>query len=193
MDCKLAGLALPLMLLAACGSPEPETTTAAVPPAASSAEPAPLPAGFPPEPGQPNALPADQVYTASAPADPRSAEGAAEVVRTYFDLIEQKKFDEARMLVGPKPPELKLFIRKMAFYPLYRARVGKPGRMEGAAGSSYVEVPIQTYGRDAQGQLFSRLETVQLKRVNDVPGATPEQLRWRIYQITLQQPAGAGA
>ena len=87
-------------------------------------------------------------------------------------------------------PASRFVIACVAFYPIYRANIGRPGPMEGAAGSSYVEVPIQTYGRNAAGELFSRLETVQLKRVNDVPGATPEQLRWRIYQITVASPKG---
>jgi hypothetical protein len=183
---SILALVLPL-LLAGCGEPEAQNTAAVVPGATPAVAPQPLPDGFPPAPGQPGALPVGGVFQASAPVDPKSADGAAEAVQRYFALIGEKKFDEARQLVGPTPPDLKTFERRMSFYPIYRARVGKPGQMEGAAGSSYVEVPIQTYGRNAAGELFNRRETVQLKRVNDVPGATPEQLSWRIYQITVDR------
>jgi hypothetical protein len=186
---KPAVLALiaPLALLAACSPPaEPQNAIAAAP-----AGPAPLPADFPAKPGQPGGLALDQVATETpAQIDPRSAQGAADAVRRYFAAIEAKDYAAAQALVGPKV-DLKVFERRLSSYPIYRANIGKPGAMEGAAGSSYVEVPIQTYGRMQSGELFSRLETVQLKRVNDVPGAAPEQLSWRIQNIVVAQPAAA--
>jgi len=55
--------------------------------------------------------------------------------------------------------------------------------MEGAAGSSYVEMPVRMYGKLRAGGPFSSLQTVTLRRVNDVPGSTEEQRRWHIYRI----------
>ena len=60
------------------------------------------------------------------------------------------------------------------------------GRMEGAAGSLYYEVPINFTGILANGTPVRRSGTIVLRRVNDVPGATPEQLHWRIYRTSLQ-------
>ena len=56
--------------------------------------------------------------------------------------------------------------------------------MEGAAGSSYVTVPVVVYGR-APGGAFSRSGSATLRRVNDVPGSTEVQRRWHIERIEL--------
>lgn len=62
--------------------------------------------------------------------------------------------------------------------------VGK-GDMEGAAGSLYYEAPIVVDFAD--GRPSSR-GTIVLRRVNDVPGASDEQLNWRIERTsTLTQ------
>lgn len=183
MKTSLLILAASLSMLPACGPSETSVSTNAI----AAAEPEPLPANFPPAPGQPGGLPDDRRPLDERPYASESANGAAEVVQRYFGLIADKRFDEARQLVGPKPPELKLFTRKMSFYPIYRANVGRPGEVKGPKGGErYVEVPIQTYGRDAQGQLFDRLETVSLRR-SEAAGAAPEARAWRIHQITVPQ------
>jgi hypothetical protein len=60
--------------------------------------------------------------------------------------------------------------------------------MEGAAGSSYVAVPVRLHGRMKDGTPFRRRVEVTLRRVNDVPGSTEAQRRWHIRAIA---PAGA--
>ena len=56
--------------------------------------------------------------------------------------------------------------------------------VEGAAGSSYCTVAGKlTDAGDAAKVL--REGTLLLKRVNDVPGATPEQLRWTLQSSTF--------
>lgn len=58
--------------------------------------------------------------------------------------------------------------------------IGK-GRQEGAAGSSFYSVPVTIIdgARKIPGE-------VVLRRSNDVPGATSEQLRWHIESTTLR-------
>jgi hypothetical protein len=68
-------------------------------------------------------------------------------------------------------------------YARYDAQVGAPGRIEGAAGSSYVEVPVVIYGRLKSGEAVHMNGPVTLRRVNDVPGLTAEQRRWHISGI----------
>ena len=58
--------------------------------------------------------------------------------------------------------------------------IGK-GTIEGAAGSSFYTVPVTVI----DGKRRIRGEVV-LRRVNDVPGATDEQLRWHIVSSTLK-------
>ncbi|WP_395330336.1 hypothetical protein WBP06_17600 [Novosphingobium sp. BL-8H] len=62
--------------------------------------------------------------------------------------------------------------------------VGK-GDVEGAAGSLYYEAPLVIDFADGRP---SRRGTIVLRRVNDVPGASEEQLNWRIERTsTLTQ------
>jgi hypothetical protein len=62
--------------------------------------------------------------------------------------------------------------------------VGK-GDMEGAAGSLYYEAPLVVDFGDGRP---SKRGTIVLRRVNDVPGASDEQLNWRIERTsTLTQ------
>src|SRR3546814_6508705 len=72
------------------------------------------------------------------------------------------------------------FKESFSKYQEYHANIGAPGRIEGAAGSLYVEVPVQVYGRLNTGEEFNMLGSVQLRRVNDVPGSTPEPRQWHI-------------
>ena len=57
--------------------------------------------------------------------------------------------------------------------------VGK-GESEGAAGSLYYTAPVTV----TDGTRVLKGDVV-LRRVNDVPGATEEQLRWHIESTTL--------
>lgn len=58
--------------------------------------------------------------------------------------------------------------------------IGK-GRQEGAAGSSFYSVPVTIV--DGKRRVSGE---VVLRRVNDVDGATAEQLRWHIESTTLK-------
>ncbi|MDT0575407.1 hypothetical protein RM533_04325 [Croceicoccus sp. F390] len=57
------------------------------------------------------------------------------------------------------------------------------GRMQGAAGSIYYEVPVVLKGTGASGNDTTLEGRLTLRRVNDVPGANTEQLSWRIASI----------
>lgn len=67
--------------------------------------------------------------------------------------------------------------------------------MEGAAGSSYCTVTgTLTDAADAERRPLPG--ELMLRRVNDVPGATPEQLRWTIRSSTFieqMERSGTGA
>lgn len=57
------------------------------------------------------------------------------------------------------------------------------GVTEGAAGSLYYEVPVMLRFGDGMPEHGSLV----LRRVNDIDGATPEQLRWHIERSTIGQ------
>lgn len=64
---------------------------------------------------------------------------------------------------------------------LPRLTIGK-GDIEGAAGSLFYEAPVVIEFPDGRE---ARRGTITLRRVNDVPGASEEQLNWRIERSTL--------
>ena len=61
------------------------------------------------------------------------------------------------------------------------------GRMEGAAGSLYYTAPTTITGTLKSGGNYKLQGPVILRRVDDVPGATAEQLRWHIYSTDLKR------
>ncbi|MEJ7935763.1 hypothetical protein WG907_16055 [Sphingobium sp. AN558] len=141
----------------------------------------------PPAPGTPGGLP-----VAPPPAedkiDPKSAQGAAQVVQGYYGLLEQKRYGDAQDLWSDNSPEgaqddAHFALRFRGFSEIH-ANIGAPRHPEGAAGSSYVTVPVQVYGRiAANGSPWYRLRQVVLRRVNDVPGASAAERRWHIISI----------
>jgi hypothetical protein len=153
---------------------------------ANQAPPANTAQAAPPEPGTPGGLRDDRtpLREPQGTIDPKSAEAAGQVMQSYGALIEQKRFAEAeRLWAGPVAG--KTYSNGVRANPENHLQVGKPGDMEGAAGSSYVSVPIVLYGVDSTGKSFSRSGEAVLRRVNDVPGSTEAQRRWHIEQLKL--------
>ncbi|HEY6916268.1 MAG TPA: hypothetical protein VI381_01360 [Allosphingosinicella sp.] len=144
----------------------------------------------PPAPGEPGGLPDDRTPVSEAPFTQDSAQGAANVVQTYYALLEQGKYREAWRLwsEGGEASGMgaEAFTASFAEYAEYHANIGAPGRIEGAAGSLYVTVPVQLYGRLKSGEPFNRKGAVTLRRVNDVPGSTGEQRRWHIASTDVE-------
>jgi hypothetical protein len=155
------------------------------PPGGRAPRPSPQASSAPPAPVR---RPVDGRPASRAPVEANSAEAAAQVVRTYFDLIAAHRYKEAWRLwtgggIGSGKSEAE-FAAAYASASRYRAEVGAPGPVEGAAGSSYVTVPIVVHGRDG-GKPFGGPGDVALRRVNDVPGSTDEQRRWHISAIAF--------
>jgi hypothetical protein len=116
------------------------------------------------------------------PIDPKSAEAAGQVVQHYGALIDQGRWSESWRLWS-SADSAKAFDRNWRNDSEVHLEIGKPGDMEGAAGSSYVTVPAVFYGKAKTGDSFRRAADVILRRVNDVPGSTEAQRRWRIERI----------
>ena len=104
-------------------------------------------------------------------------------MQLYGALLEERRIGEARNLWGSAASSDTEFAKQFADYAMIYAQVGKPGDIEGAAGSSDATVPFVVYGRLKSGGQFNRRGTATLRRVNDVPGETAERLRWHIVQI----------
>ena len=66
------------------------------------------------------------------------------------------------------------------------ARVGAPGRVEGAAGSRFVTVPVDVSARLRNGTAQRFTGSYTLRRV-EVPGASAAQHTWHLYAANIRQ------
>jgi hypothetical protein len=114
--------------------------------------------------------------------DPKSNLAAEELVRGLVRLLNNGRFDDAYMLLGPNAPPRPEFDRRFSGTKHLRVTEGSAGGQEGAAGSIYVSVPLTVSG-EVNGKMVDRGATAILRRVNDVPGSTEAQRHWHIERI----------
>lgn len=148
----------------------------------------------PPSPGTPGGLPSTATPESEDAVDPKGAQGAAQVVQGYYGLLEERRFDDAQDLwnqqsvIGAED-DVRFAARFRGFSEIH-ANVGAPGKIEGAAGSLFVTIPVQVFGRiAANGKPWYILRQVVLRRVNDVPGSSEADRRWHIESIGSYQPS----
>jgi len=156
--------------------------------AAAEAPPAPL---TPPAPGTPGGLPDDRRPVSEAPFTPDSAQGAANVVQTYYALLGEGKYARARSLWEnggmASGANTDAFAARFARYSEYHANIGAPGDVDAGAGQRYVTVPVQISARLKQGAAAEyQIGSVTLHRTADIDGATAEQKSWHIRSIDLK-------
>ena len=65
--------------------------------------------------------------------------------------------------------------------------VGAPGRLDGAAGSSYIEVPVMVSATTTTGTSQQFRGSYILRRVNGISGSAPDQCGWHLYSANLAQ------
>lgn len=144
----------------------------------------------PPAPGTPGGLANDRTPISEARFTADSAQGAADLVQTYFALVGERKYAEAFALREPATagaPTADAFAVSFARYAEYHANVGAPGAIEAAAGQRYVAVPVQVYARLKEGRTpVYQIGRVTLHRTSAVDGASATQRAWRIRTIDLQ-------
>lgn len=148
------------------------------------------PANYATAPAQPEASAQPAVTNTAPPArpapkptvDPKSSEAAEELVRSLVGLLNEGKFNEAYMLLGPNAPPRAEFDNDFSRYSDLQVTAGAAGDQEGAAGSIYLSLPLTVSGRLA-GKRSSRGATAILRRINDVPGSTEAQRHWHIERI----------
>jgi hypothetical protein len=120
---------------------------------------------------------------AAAPAR-AAGPGPEEVLRRYFALLERHDYAAAlRLRLNDMP--LRRFAAAFRPYLSYHGRVGRAGDAEGAAGSSYTEVPVRIHGRLRSGRSFSERGNVTMRMVHPIPGATAAERRWHIYRTDV--------
>jgi len=168
MKLKELGIAALVLGASACTQSQPQNQSRELPAASQSAQPAKPPV-------RPLARP-------SSALDPKSSDAAVRLVKGFARLLNEHKFDEAYMLLGPVAAPRPEFDKRFSHYSDLAVSVGAPGDQEGAAGSIYLSVPLTVSG-GAGGERTTRSATAIMRRVNDVPGSTEAQRRWHIERI----------
>ena len=128
---------------------------------------------------------------ASAPAQPLMAqqqkglEGAREVAQRWAHALERRDFAAAWAQFGHAPAARPAFVR---WWERYRTiHVALHGETSDAgAGSLYYTAQATLTGLTRQGKRYRLEGPLILRRVNDVDGATPRQLRWHIDSAALK-------
>lgn len=117
----------------------------------------------------------------------RTETGARNVLISFARAIELREFDQAwAMLDDADRARWSRSAWRDLFADLGKITVEVPGgTMEGAAGSSYYTSQATITSTDRDGRPIRYEGPIVLKRVNDVPGATAEQLRWHIESVKL--------
>ena len=117
----------------------------------------------------------------------RGVEGARNLLLSFAQAIEQQNYDKAWSLLSPGDQQQwskKQFAANFA--DLKEISVAIPtGTTDGGAGSIYYTAPVTITATDKDGRPVRFKGEAVLRRVNDVDGATPAQLRWHFGTLTL--------
>lgn len=121
--------------------------------------------------------------------DSRSSQAAADVVRRYYAAIDARDFATAWTQWGDdgRPGQtFAAFEKGFAHTRATKVKTGTLGPSEGAAGSIYQTVPVTVEATldDGSAQRFAGSYVV--RRINNVDGASPSQLRWHLASATLR-------
>ena len=197
----LAAPAFAALLLAGCDSRNdvpakrtdvPARAAGTDTPAATSPPPPPTISSAPATPSAASLAPTYSPY--SLPEAPKTRPGPTErnpipAVAYWRTALEEHRYGDARSVWGDNGAasgqSAAQFAAAWDKYRIIDITVGK-GDQEGAAGSSFYDAPVTVSGLTRAGKPYNLSGTITLRRVNDVDGASPEQLRWHIERSTLR-------
>jgi hypothetical protein len=114
--------------------------------------------------------------------------GALAVLQSYFGAINAHQFHDAYHLWADNGSASGLTLEEFARgYDRTRStayRAGRPGRIEGAAGSRYIAIPV-TIETVTTGGVHQRFTGDIVLRRAVVTGADAEERLWRIYSASI--------
>lgn len=137
-----------------------------------------------------NRLPADVCPPSSGAGAVARHETPVALVSDYYAAIAAHDYARAYRLWGDEGKasgkSLAAFARGFAETATVEVETGKPQDPEGAAGSTYVTIPVTVRATTTRGERQQFSGDYVLRRVNGVPGATASQLDWRIASASLK-------
>ena len=146
------------------------------------------PDGLPLPPALPGDAPAGDA--AAAAIEELGAGDAVALVRAYYEAINAADFDRAHALWSDggnaSGQTAEQFARGFADTAGVVAQVEPPGRIEGAAGSRFIEVPVAIEARQRDGGVRRFVGAYTLRR-SVVDGATEAQRQWRIASADIRE------
>lgn len=120
------------------------------------------------------------------PDEMKGEVGARHVLGLWAEALERGDWASARAqwgeggaMSGRTPAQ---FAAEYARYRQIKIDIDK-GEADAGAGSLFYMAPVRVSGITREGQPFDARGTAHLRRVNDVPGASAEQLRWHIERM----------
>lgn len=182
-SCTITALISALAInLAGCdrqqaAAPAPEATSSA----AVGSTPFEAPSAPAPDMPSPSATPTAEIET---PGQPSASRDPGEVLASWAKAVEMRDWPTVRAYWGDHGARSGLSVKAFAatWSSLLdpKVTIGK-GEQEGAAGSLYYTAPVRIIDgpRTVRGQIV-------IRRVNDVDGASDEQLRWHIESTTIE-------
>ncbi|HEX7858628.1 MAG TPA: hypothetical protein VF503_33495 [Sphingobium sp.] len=145
-----------------------------------------------PAPAPANSMASNEAVPAAAVSsqEMKGEKGARAVLAAWAGALERGDWATARAQWGHGGADSgldpKAFVRSYQKYQRMTVSYGD-GDVEGGAGSLYYEVPVTIYATLRDGREAHLTGPVTLRRVNDVDGASPEDLVWHISQSDLEQ------
>lgn len=137
----------------------------------------------------PSASP-NQSQTPSRKFEDADVEAAADIIRQYYAAIDARTYRRAyEFWSGKGEASKKTFEQFRDGFAQTRSTsvdIGKPGDMEGAAGSRYITFPVTIHATTKDGKEQNFKGEYVLRR-SVVDGATAEQRAWRIYSAKINE------
>ncbi|QIR36332.1 hypothetical protein HCG51_05880 [Tolypothrix sp. PCC 7910] len=122
-------------------------------------------------------------------ADNQLEQEAVQVIRDYYSAIAIRDYKQAYSTWSgdgaASQQSFEQFQQGFANTASVAVEVGEPGKLEGAAGSLYINIPVTVTAVTADGTPQRFRGNYVLRRVNNVPGSTPEQRQWHIDSAKL--------
>jgi hypothetical protein len=131
-------------------------------------------------------------WSAAAPqslSENLSVRAAVAVIEAFYDAINKRDYERAYGYWGSQGRDsgqtLHQFRKGFAETESVRVQTGDPGRIDPAAGSRYVKIPVEIAAQTTRGETQRFRGTYTLRR-GVVEEATPQQQQWHIISADIR-------
>ena len=153
-----------------------------------------------PQPSAANFSPVASSSIASIPVDSSTEtiasteslqQEAVQVIRDYYIALDYQNYELAYLVWDRKGAasgqSFEQFSRGFSDTACTSVVVGEPGRLDGAAGSIQIEIPVVITATTTNRTRRRFRGSYMLRRVNNVPGSTSEQRKWHLYSANIAE------